>query len=301
MTSKRLLLRGLLIMATIGATVPETSDTNVAWNCGQVAVNRGGFMTDDGQQRQDNNPFDNMYHFNELPAMPHCESPSDNARGVYNSYMAPCEFAFHKWEGSVDEKDDNSHGSPFKHLPTVCSDKNKVELPDTKTSTVTHYVWGWKDECLASFPRCYSLTKQRDILADFVCRKKWKIPFGTTHMSVNCTKDATLKKARIAEMQNASGRYTDPMQQAQEKQIHLEHKRWSELRALVTSLMTVLVMLCFGFSCCCYLFVIRPYLSLSHDAKRAEFKDLINRKEQEEEVLSHGKPLRRRNLGPSEP
>jgi hypothetical protein len=272
------------------------------WSLGHVAFARAT-ETDDGAIRQEREQMwsNGFGHFNS-PVLPTCDEPDDNVRGIYNSDLAPCEFSFHK-----SDQPPKSVGSTFGHLPTVCTDKNKLMLPKTKTEdSVTQYVFNWKDECVGDFARCYSLANHRHIYLSLLCRKKWEVPKGATHLSVNCTKDKRLKEERVAQRRKQQNQFDNSFAETEDKKMQASHKRWYDMKAFVSLLITVLVLVCIGFSFLAYRLVIRPYLAIkSHEVKR-EWKELLNGDDDEEEdeaVWQRGKrPLRRRAaLGPSDP
>lgn len=183
---------------------------------------------DDERQSMYWSPEDNQ--FTEIPA---CESAADNTRGYFNAHIAPCAFSFH----SASETEDIS---TF-HQTTICSDENQIG-PDSVLDYATH----WKDECVGDFARCYSVENDEDIFLDFVCKKRWKFPEGTTHISVNCKRDKTLKNL-------AAQKYRAQFQSDQNFQKELDNEeklmdkemRQREIAILIVlSFLSVLVLLC---------------------------------------------------------
>jgi hypothetical protein len=108
-----------------------------------------------------------------------CNTHTSNARGRYTSTVAPCIFHFHKADSERELELIEFHTSD------LCSDENSF-------LEVHEYVSEWPDECVGSFPRCYSLEHHRSVVWDFLCSKEWQIPDGTTHVSVDCTPDKEL-------------------------------------------------------------------------------------------------------------
>lgn len=109
-----------------------------------------------------------------------CTTQTSNARGRYTSTVSPCNFEFHKAAEHQRELDLIRF-----HTSDLCTSENSF-------LTVQDYVENFPDECVADFQRCYSLEHHRSIIWDFLCTKGWDIPEGTTHVSVDCTRDKEL-------------------------------------------------------------------------------------------------------------
>jgi hypothetical protein len=109
-----------------------------------------------------------------------CKTKTSNARGRYTSTVAPCTLQFHKADESQRELDLIQF-----HTSDLCSEDNAF-------LTVREYVSEWPDECVGDFQRCYSLEHHRPVVWDFLCAKDWEVPEGTTHVSVDCSKDKYL-------------------------------------------------------------------------------------------------------------
>eukprot|EP00980_Cylindrotheca_fusiformis_P005880 scaffold1233_cov111-Cylindrotheca_fusiformis.AAC.6 len=109
-----------------------------------------------------------------------CISQTSNARGRYTSTLAPCTFQFHKADESPRELDLIEF-----HTSNLCSEDNAF-------LSIREYLNAWPDECVGDFQRCYSLEHHRHVIWDFLCAKDWQVPDGTTHISVDCSRDKTL-------------------------------------------------------------------------------------------------------------
>ena len=176
-----------------------------------------------------------------------CESAHSNARGRYSAHIAPCTFKFHKIS-SADEK-----SSPFE-LSTACSDDNLVGGEESSINTVFEYVAGWKDECVGDFRRCYSIPSNEDIFLNFLCQKKWVVPNGTTHISLDCTEDKNIKQEKIDEYQKKQGDH------GESAYYQIEMKKLREMEAI---LVVVLVIVLLSSISCCALtrrWFVQPYM-----------------------------------------
>lgn len=109
-----------------------------------------------------------------------CKEQTSNARGRYTSSVSPCVFNFHK----LDPLQQELENIKFR-TSDLCSSENSF-------LSVIEYVDEWADECVGDFQRCYSLEHHQSIIFDFLCSKDWQVPKGTTHVSVDCTKDKIL-------------------------------------------------------------------------------------------------------------
>jgi len=165
----------LLLLFAIAAPIAI-----VAQDCPTKPPMESWMGDNDDEEQQDRywSPEVNLY-----TEPPGCESPTDNTRGYYNAHIAPCDFSFHS--AVTDSSTEDLSGF---HQSTICSDDNVI-----KSNSVVDYVRHWKDECVGDFARCYSVEHDEDIFLEFVCKKRWRFPEGTTHVSVNCKRDKELK------------------------------------------------------------------------------------------------------------
>mmetsp|Transcript_24030 Transcript_24030/g.39742 ORF Transcript_24030/g.39742 Transcript_24030/m.39742 type:complete len:262 (+) Transcript_24030:180-965(+) len=206
--------------------------TAVAQNCPTKAptTNGDGFRQrfDDDQDRQYWTPD---RFFSEPPG---CDSPSDNTRGYYTAHTAPCTFSFH----SAEQPSGNNLGF---HQTTVCSDENMIGL-----DSVLEYVKHWKDECVGDFARCYSVERDEEIFLEFVCKKRWNFPDGTTHISVNCQRDKEVKKLAAAKYQDQfrDDLMVDKEMDRQEEMLDKEIRQREIAVLFLLSFMSVVVLLC---------------------------------------------------------
>ena len=130
-------------------------------------------------------------------------------------------------------------------LSTLCLDKNLVG----STSLTTHngackHMKGWKDECVGDFRRCYSIPHDKGIFKSFLCLKKWSVPKGTTHISVDCTED---KVARLEPGDNL-----DPFFKQQEKILR-------EMERILFVILSLLILMFGACTTLMYRWVIKPY------------------------------------------
>jgi hypothetical protein len=133
---------------------------------------------------------------------PPCSDSTSNARGMYTSNLAPCMIVFHdattttgsstktleEGEGSGDNNNDNNnyyHGTS-----DVCGFDNAI-------GELKEYITLWPDECVGDFARCYNLIEDDQYHKELLCPSLLRflntpVPFGTTHVSVDCTIDKEL-------------------------------------------------------------------------------------------------------------
>ena len=145
---------------------------------------------------------------------PSCEFATSNARGRYTSELNPCTFRFHAVDEAMEEMDFIEY-----HTSDLCTDENTIghrssSSPSTGSTrgaatsnsmSVKEYVKDFPDECVGDFTRCYSLEHHTKIVWEFLCDKEWKLPQGTTHISVDCTADKKLAlESAIRERQEAT-------------------------------------------------------------------------------------------------
>jgi hypothetical protein len=195
-----------------------------------------------------------------------CPSKTSNPRGTYTSNLNACTFRFHHIE-----QDDRT--DPLS-LSTACSETNRVSTAGagshgatpTPLPPVEQYVVGWPDECVGDYQRCYSVVKDEQILLRHLCKNYHQgedLPVGTTHVSVDCTEDKTLKKEQMSEtaawgISTSSSIYGDnfieQVQARQRKQIH-------EMFEFVFAMVAICLGACFACLFCCYRFGFRPYLA----------------------------------------
>lgn len=185
---------------------------------------------DDQEEQEDEYWSPNLNRYTEPPG---CDSPSDNTRGHYSAHIAPCEFSFH----AVTETEDLSSF----HQTTLCSDDNTIG-PDS----VLDYARHWKDECVGDFARCYSVENDQEIFLDFVCKKSWKFPEGTTHISVNCQRDKEYKKLAAKKYQTQfNNDQTFQKELDNQEELMDKEMRQREIAILIVlSFLSVLVLLC---------------------------------------------------------
>ncbi|CAB9527058.1 expressed unknown protein [Seminavis robusta] len=122
-----------------------------------------------------------------------CALPASNPTPTYSPHLFSCKLTFH----AIPEED---HQAPAK-----CTKNNeKVVHGKGIPETLQEYVSNWPDSCVRDFQRCYSVHKEKYIIAGLFCRKRWSIPDGVSHISVDCSikKEATLR--RIKEIQTNS-------------------------------------------------------------------------------------------------
>jgi hypothetical protein len=169
------------------------------------------------------------------PRIP-CDSASINPHGMYTSQLAPCMFTFH-----TIAVNDNVTYSDGLEMSTLCSDNNRVG------HIAQDYVFNWGDECVRDFARCYSLERDADIYMSFVCSKKWALPVGTTHISVNCTRDNEMVNKQKNNFHEDSSTVRD------DNNVELMKEDWRgmqefEIFAIVFSVLVFVF--CLG---CCYM------------------------------------------------
>lgn len=195
-----------------------------------------------------------------LPPLRTCDDlPATNPRGHYSTALVPCTFTFHSVPG-----DTFTDGFA---MPTACfTDDTDVG----EGSIMADYLDRWPDECVGDFARCYSIQEDQRIYLRTACRRKWNVPNGSTHFSVDCTAD---KAAKMKMMQD--GGTIDPyMKQQMEQQMKLLHE--VEIAVIVAGVAAVL--LCVA---CCYMghrWWVVPYQE-SLKSQRQESLDLVPRVE----------------------
>ena len=144
---------------------------------------------------------------------PTCDFATSNARGRYTSELNPCTFRFHVADESMEEMEFIEY-----HTSDLCTDENTIghrssSSPATSSTrgaaaasmSVKEYVKDFPDECVGDFTRCYSLEYHSKVVWEFLCDKEWKLPEGTTHISVDCTADKKLMmESALRERQQAT-------------------------------------------------------------------------------------------------
>jgi hypothetical protein len=199
-----------------------------------------------------------------------CPSKTSNPRGTYTSNLNACTFRFHHIE-----QDDRS--DPLS-LSAACSEANRVSSAGDSGAgshgttplppplpPVEQYVVGWPDECVGDYQRCYSIVQDEQILLRHLCKSYHKgedLPAGTTHVSVDCTEDKTLKKEQLSKTAawgiSSSSIYNDPFMQQEQAR---ERKQIHEMFEFVFAMVAICLVACFACLFCCYRFGFRPYLA----------------------------------------
>jgi hypothetical protein len=198
-----------------------------------------------------------------------CPSKTSNPRGTYTSNLNACTFRFHHIE-QEDRSDPLS-------LSSACSEANRVSAGDSGAGShgttplppplppVEQYVVGWPDECVGDYQRCYSIVQDEQILLRHLCKNYHKgedLPFGTTHVSVDCTEDKSLKKEQLSKTAawgiSTSSIYNDPFMQQEQAR---ERKQIHEMFEFIFAMVAICLIACFACLFCCYRFGFRPYLA----------------------------------------
>jgi len=213
------------------------------------------------------NEFNDYHSMQQVKIAPTCRSASDNARGKYNSFLAPCEFQFH----AIPNDGGQSSSSSSFHLSTLCSTNNVYNFnregsnPEIENKRMD-YVRGWPDECVGDYQRCYSLSKdsEANIFLPHFCRNQWDIPEGVTHISVTCQDDKKQALEKQEEAKRKKNSNDDPFWGKQMKQMDKHH------RERLMALLLVVALVC----CCCWLalcfgyaHVVVPYLKAIKKSK----------------------------------
>lgn len=193
-----------------------------------------------------------------------CTSPADNARGYYNAHIAPCAFSFHSVTAAQSEQEDLD---PAFHQTTVCSEENTIG-----SDSFMDYAKHWKDECVGDFARCYSVEEDEDIFLAFVCKKGWQFPSGTTHMSVDCSRDKEMKKVATDNYQH---RYdSDKMVQHEEEREDARLDK--EIRQREIAALFLLSFLSVSALCCCfavYRWFALPYMQFLEETRSNKYQE----------------------------
>jgi len=200
-----------------------------------------------------------------------CESPTGNHRGLYTSHFLPCEFTFHKSAAGDDDR------GPFQPS-TACQSANNLLL----NVSVREYIREWPDECVGSFPRCYSLKVDRAIIQKFMCRRRWTLPNGTTHMTVNCTQDSGAWKSYY----NNEHRYDLRVNPNNTEFKRQKKEMVTEAEIVGFSVFTFMTLMCLV--CCVFAhrWVISPFASAMREAKPMRAERLIASSDHEADLTT---------------
>jgi hypothetical protein len=201
-----------------------------------------------------------------MPRM--CTDSASNPRGSYTSNLAPCRLQFHKISNG-----DGADASSYE-LSTACSDENQVGKFSSGSSAVYEYVNNWPDECVGSFKRCYSVARDERVFISEVCRHSLVFPEGTTHVSLDCSDDRTMKQDAMDKMNNnnGSGPENDPYLRAQEKQVDDEIH---ETEKVLFVIIAVILVSCLGCLGAAYVLVVQPYQDTMKESRRSERDGLM--------------------------
>jgi hypothetical protein len=195
--------------------------------------------------------------YNGVAALPRvCTDPASNPRGFYTSNLAPCRLQFHKIISN--DVDASSSSSSSYELSTACSKDNQVGKISAG-SALYEYVRSWPDECVGSFPRCYSLAKDEHVFIAEACRQGYVFPEGTTHVSLDCTEDRADKQQAMDKVNNNNNNSTaenDPVLRAQQKHVNDEIH---EMEKVIFIIVAVVLVSCLGCIYAAYVLVVQPY------------------------------------------
>jgi hypothetical protein len=213
-------------------------------------------------------------------AMPRvCTDPASNPRGYYTTNLAPCRLQFHKVSNDDAGAAGDASSSSYE-LSTACSNANQVGKM-AAGSALYEYVSNWPDECVGSFKRCYSVTQNERVFLAEVCRHGLVFPDGTTHVSLDCSDDRTMKQEAMDKMNNnknnnldgSGGPENDPYLRAQQKR---QEDEIHEAEKVIFVIIAVVLVSCLGCMCAAYVLVIIPHQETIRETRRSERDGLMN-------------------------
>lgn len=193
-----------------------------------------------------------------------CQSQQTNMRGYYSAKLAPCKIQYHNYSGTNDETID-AH-----EVSAVCSGENLAAgEQESSRNTLYEYLHSWNDECVGDFRRCYIIPRDEKIFKPLFCHKKWQVPDGTTHISVDCTEDKAMKK-QLEETLNPD-----------------QKQQLDKMREMETILFVILAILLVLFCTCSaltYRWVVRPYQQ-NLNLRLMEHRALLNHKKHDKDEV----------------
>lgn len=180
------------------------------------------------------------------------EDPATSHPGSYSSEFSPYVFSFHRVP--VDKRIGSTVSS------VACNDENQL------LGRVVHeYIEDWQDECVGDYARCYSLEQDKSVMLAFLCRTRWDLPEGTSHIAVNCTRDRALFKKLHAHLKTREAN---------------EFKEYSrelvkEVEIIGCSVLTFLTLMRLVCCVCAYRWVLRPYTDAIEAVSSSEGEKLL--------------------------